>query len=792
LIAFETRGFFSWDHRYQTSTLEFWLTGDVTGLKDEYCLVGFDTLDFFDDQGNPIYDTHSVDDLSEDYDVDGVFFSGNVIFVRYQGQHVCSAPLTTIEYPNLIHIVFLENSISIMVNGKTVASNSFSYQGKEISTGAFGITSTWFHSERKYAIVSNSRGNERKYFFEVDAFAIYPYAVSSVLAKKRFIRGQGVEDVDLFNNAIGAESINSSYDAAAQSPSAVYPSDFPWTSGVLSDLEIVDKKLSLKRHREPDIVGVADFDATEHGVYFAPSSSDDELNAVRFSKISSYVSDAVALLYMGNAKVEIRDLANPNKWMETYGDYWSIFFVTDDPDNPVRHDILDKDAPLHFASGWEDHEHYDFISNITNCQVEISDGEAVYFGIMSDDNYKNNPPHNNAIDPPSGFGPPKLPKATYLWCKKQPLNKGKEIPQKEVDIATTGYFYDNIHLDFFSDPETKELNSLQFNFTYPASTTKFVNYQGFYEPSSTVKTGIDSRYINCYVAFTSKDNFFVPDKSRLDMLVQPLKEDCVVSVLRNSDSQETFYYPVVNGTTLDIGEEVRDSTMHVYIDFSSPGQKTIPLHLDYLKITPANKTTTTARDGHKVTLPSSGLFRIAPQTNEYLYRGNETGWLNLDENENIVFDVDSDVKILSFFMRKNYIARYPNSFVRLRGDNDVTLNINSIDKVNYNFSPQVYSSYDVWVNGRQFNSSEKLALNNWYHCQVVGDFGNVTSVELGPHAVFDNFALFEDDYIKGRYLYNVYVGRNGKQSIADDAFAMIEGTSRVFNNVKRETHDIKV
>ena len=806
MIAFDTERFFSWEGKDLTFTLEFWMTGDVSGSKDEHCLVGFTGQEFFDQNGDPVFDAYDIDVEDTDWDVDGLFVSGNILYVRHQGQHICSAPVTTMQYPTLIDIIYTSDSVAIMINGEIVANGSID----EFSlTNPFesdpNKPNTWFFKDRKYGVISNRHSGD--YYFEINNLAMYPYAVAGVAAKRRFIRGQAVEDIDLLNNRFGAESINCSHASSANSPVAVYSSDFRWDNTVLSNLEVRDNKLVLSKPGKPDFIGTGiDYETYEGDIFFDPYSG------VRFNRLSSYVESPAALLYLGNGDVLITNKDYPRYSIYSNyvglpvggsGDWYLRDSVTGDEKN-----LGNMNEPLMFFDEellelFDDPEYYNFCKDLPNAELlsmgrEVTGGSFIgEIAIFSQDDLDNFYTITKG-DINTGEYFWEHIYASYVWRMKY-MPSDYWIPQKDVDVGTSGYLYDNINLDYFADPETRELNSLQFNFTYPTCAKKSVNVAGLMEPIPYIRWGPEQRYINAYVAFTPEDNFFAPQFKRRENKI--VLETMVWDNVQLSTSPEhVYFYPVFDSSTVLLDERLEGATMHLYVDFTSPGYETFPLKLDYIKITPNNKSTTVDRAGHEVTLPSSGNYRISHQSNEYFYRGRETGWLNLDEQETIAVDVEQDTKLLSFFFRKNYVGWHhePVSFIRLNTTTgDKQLNFGYLDdsrwKTNYSFSDDFFDAGDVYLNGRLLTRGlQKLSLNYWYHVQVEGDFGDVTGIELGPHMVFDNIALFDNNNLAGRDLFNLYVGKNSKQSISNDGFVVNEGTSRVFNNVKRESYEIKL
>lgn len=769
MILFDTERFFSWDGRYAATTFEFWIRGSFTGKTSEHCIIGFTDKEYYDAYGN--YNPYSIDTYDPYFDVDGIFMSGNVMYIRNQGQHICSATLTTIDYPTLVDVFYSAEQVTIMFNGEVVANGVLPDLKKSIDLDGTN-TAKWGFSERKYAVLSNKNFD---YDFEVNNIAMYPYSVSGVVAKKRFVRGQGVQEVDTLNNTLGAESFNCSYDAGAQSPSMIYSGDFQWDFGVLSNLAIIDRKLSLSKLPHPEVSGKIDFDS-----YNSSSPEDAKISGdslVRFNTVSEYVTDPYAIYYSGDADITVTIPNYPRSKITVKNSKWVL-----SPYGEQDVVISDADKPLNFFDPYYSNysnSAYNFMADLPGSQISLSGGYVKFFGICSRDNFKND--SHTTTDP----------QCSYLWHRKPVLESAPFVRQKSMDIGSVGYFYDNVNLGFFADAETETLNSLQINYTYPAKPqTSQADAKRF---DNHISWGFSNRYVNMYVAFTPYEEYTVPEFVRSANGDQGLFKNGILQpdlYKKSTTSTHTNIYPVVDGTTINMTNIPHTSTMHIYVDFSSPGQDLIPLKLDYMKITPNKTSGSLTRDGHEVSYPSDGLLRIAPQTNEYLYKGKESGWLNLSQNDTIDFDAYSDTKFVSFFARKNYSSS-GTKYISFSGDNFTeTISFEDVGTTTWSLDDNAFSSYIIYINGVLKTSQTPMRMNTWYHIQLVKDFGRITGISLGPDVIFDNIALFEQNDIAGEYLYKTYAGINYKVSDSDSQISLNDGTSRLYNNVKRERFDL--
>ena len=147
--------------------------------------------------------------------------------------------------PMLTHIRLSENNGSLLVNGEEV------------------ISLTYLTSELNFPkSILNEKNQDWIGFYayedvspiEIDCVAIYTYQVPVVLAKKRFVYGQGVEFPEGINQAYSGSSIYIDYPFADYTNNYSYPSLGNWSQGIVDNLEIKNNLLSTPDYSLPDIV----------------------------------------------------------------------------------------------------------------------------------------------------------------------------------------------------------------------------------------------------------------------------------------------------------------------------------------------------------------------------------------------------------------------------------------------------------------------------------------------------------------------------------------------------------
>jgi len=213
------KGFLNEEGRYKDYTIEFWLR------------VNSDTYEPKRIFG-PI---ESADGLYVD--------SGFLIFVI--GENNISHFVGEWFRPMLINIRIINNSASMLINGEEVG--QFTFDASTISlpakTDELNKDQDWlgFYS---YTDVSP---------MEIDCIAIYPYSISNVVAKRRFIYGQAVASPEDINTAYGGVSAFIDYPFANYSVNYSYPSFGKWDQGTFDNLRTTSLFLTTPQYQLPEI-----------------------------------------------------------------------------------------------------------------------------------------------------------------------------------------------------------------------------------------------------------------------------------------------------------------------------------------------------------------------------------------------------------------------------------------------------------------------------------------------------------------------------------------------------------
>lgn len=175
---------------------------------------------------------------------DGLYVRGPFISLKI-GDNFKSYCVGEWDRPMLIDIRIIKDSASLLINGEEVILLDF-------------ITRDLSFPEK----LQNGKDQDWLGFYAysdvspitLDCIGIYSYQVPSVLAKKRFVYGQGVEIPENINAAYSGNSVVVDYPFAEYTNNYMYPDIGRWDQGLLDNLSIDNNALSVPNHSLPKLV----------------------------------------------------------------------------------------------------------------------------------------------------------------------------------------------------------------------------------------------------------------------------------------------------------------------------------------------------------------------------------------------------------------------------------------------------------------------------------------------------------------------------------------------------------
>lgn len=148
--------------------------------------------------------------------------------------------------PMLVHVRVINDSASLLVNGEEVGSVDFITANLDLPDllDEEGKSQDWLGF---YA-------HADVFPIELDCVAIYPYSVPAVVAKRRWVYGQGVEFPEKINTAYNGTSVFIDYPFANYANNYSYPDMGSWNQGTTNNLEIENNILSTHDYLLPELI----------------------------------------------------------------------------------------------------------------------------------------------------------------------------------------------------------------------------------------------------------------------------------------------------------------------------------------------------------------------------------------------------------------------------------------------------------------------------------------------------------------------------------------------------------
>lgn len=168
--------------------------------------------------------------------LDGLWVDGPFLILRISN-HFTTHYVGEWGKPMLINIVYGANGANLIVNGDLAASRSFDTADLFFQSNTNDWLGFWC--------------NDGVSSVEVDAVAIYSYKVSAILAKRRFVYGQGVDFPENINTAYSGSSVFIDYQYADYTNNYTYPDLGRWSQGVKNNLVITNNVLSAPDYNLP-------------------------------------------------------------------------------------------------------------------------------------------------------------------------------------------------------------------------------------------------------------------------------------------------------------------------------------------------------------------------------------------------------------------------------------------------------------------------------------------------------------------------------------------------------------
>lgn len=211
-LVFPGKGFLFESGKNKEYTIEFWMRINPKTIESRRIFGPMDT-------DNGLYVRDSVISL--------------VI-----GNSVGSHPVSEWYRPMLIHIVLRENDASLMINGE------------QVFTINFDKSSTVFATENDLLGFYSFEDIKN---FQLDCFSIYSYSVPAVVAKRRFVYGQGTNSPATISGGFQGKNAYINFSNSNYTVSKSYPDTLKWSAGASNNLISTRKSISNLEYPLPKV-----------------------------------------------------------------------------------------------------------------------------------------------------------------------------------------------------------------------------------------------------------------------------------------------------------------------------------------------------------------------------------------------------------------------------------------------------------------------------------------------------------------------------------------------------------
>jgi hypothetical protein len=154
------------------------------------------------------------------------------------GNEIASHCVSEWYRPMLLHLIVKENNIVLLVNGEEVINILFPRTTIDLPN-----TADWW-GVYSYPTID---------IFEIDCISIYPYTISNLVAKRRFVYGQGTPSIQSIDNTFKGTPTTIDFSTAEYSSNIIYPDFGRWDAGYFNNLDATRDYLSVPGYQLPSI-----------------------------------------------------------------------------------------------------------------------------------------------------------------------------------------------------------------------------------------------------------------------------------------------------------------------------------------------------------------------------------------------------------------------------------------------------------------------------------------------------------------------------------------------------------
>ena len=221
---------------------------------------------------------------------DGLYVKGEFLVIRV-GDNYGSYYVGEWGRPMLLHFRVSQNTASLLVDGEQAVSMTINTENIEMPKP--------YSSEEKEQDWLGFYSHENISIFEIDCVSIYSYQIPEIVAKRRFVYGQGVEFPELSSSSLISASAFIDYRSAGYANNFMYPDMARWSQAITDNLVVENKSIKTPKYTLPTIL--FNNPNADYSTWLAANSAaqPDDLGSVTLSLATS-LSGSGGYIYFNN------------------------------------------------------------------------------------------------------------------------------------------------------------------------------------------------------------------------------------------------------------------------------------------------------------------------------------------------------------------------------------------------------------------------------------------------------------------------------------------------------------
>lgn len=450
--------------------------------------------------------------------------------------------------PMLVAIKITKDQASLVINGEDVSQMSFSTKDLNLPTkiSESNFDNDWlgFYTYKDNIVDPIFLGS----------FSIFPYAMSSLLAKSHYIYGQGVPTTpEIIDSYYGGTCVDIDYSVAKYNNNKSYPTNLLWSDAELDNLVVNNNVLSLTQYSLPTfslgektLKNLEDdnFEIQDDGELFFslnPNANWDDIDASIYFNNFQFIQNSINCIY---GVFEFTQSDIDQVLLHIFKDNLNYFQIKRNANQSTIDYIFSYNGTItvidtvevpvaEFAAGININKLIDnntlfglseFFSNRTTLKMIVANsysnnkftGKIYSFGVSTIKNTFEIEDHfaENGIAIKTSYA------SLIDHVSSYTLTPFKEYGKFYLDISVAGYWRDYLPISSLTSQVydsnnniVNDLDYIQFNIDYP-SPSEFSNIENEYWSNSSLLNEYDttSSDVRSYVAF----DYITNNNSKLD------------------------------------------------------------------------------------------------------------------------------------------------------------------------------------------------------------------------------------------------------------------------------------